>query len=74
MTIAPLFFPPSPDESTRTARAAAFRAAHPGAFASTEDTRAFLGNICLPASGLWAYAMTRPRNINEAVPTGSASR
>lgn len=52
------FFPPPPDETTRATRAAAFRAAHPGVFASAEEARAFLGNICLPVSGLWAYAMT----------------
>ena len=52
------FFPPPPDETTRATRAAAFRAAHPGVFASAEEARAFLGSSCLPGSGLWAYAMT----------------
>ena len=54
----PIFFPPPADPATVAQRAGAFAAAHPGAFAGPEDARAHLHNICLPASGRWAYAMT----------------
>ncbi|GAB1364534.1 hypothetical protein MASR1M32_37700 [Rhodobacter sp.] len=53
-----LFFPPPADPATVVQRAGAFAAAHPGAFSGPEDARTHLHDICLPASGRWAYAMT----------------